>query len=83
VASPGTSSASGRGVDAAVGNSWDEVREEYVGVRYHLVCQERHGPRETESTVGNKLDNGMFIPDMYVDPTKVQGETPPAGLPNR
>lgn len=71
-------------------NNQNRVNGVGEGARVRVVCQERHGReatdtpyngRQTKSTVWDKLSNGMFISDIYTDLPKVEGDTPPSGLP--
>ncbi|MET7968748.1 hypothetical protein [Micromonospora sp. NPDC005305] len=61
------------------------------GAIARVVCQERHGrlvkdtpygTRPTRSTVWNKTNTGRYFSDIYSDLPKVDGDTPPRGLPN-
>jgi hypothetical protein len=71
-------------------NNLNKERGVDEGTKVRVICQERHGRRvtdtpyngrQTESTVWDKLSNGMFISDIYTQLPKVDGDTPPDGLP--
>lgn len=53
----------------------------------HVVCQSRHRrlvedeTMKTSSTVWNKLQDGSWIPDLYTNLPKDDGNSPPLGIP--
>jgi hypothetical protein len=59
----------------------------YENTEVAIVCQDRHRRLVTDptsgrsSTIWNKLSDGYWIPDLYTDLPKVDGEAPPLGIP--
>lgn len=68
--------------DQIIGPGYDE------GVPVEILCQERHGLEKVDPTSGkssrvwDKLPGDKWIPDLYTDLPKTEGDIPPPGIQN-